>query len=299
LEVKKDSDKHQRLKGAAKVKEDVQFISTYINEGVQYRRKVTGSRRRETTLVDGEVDPPYERMRHGRKGWLGPVSVATQFFGYYTTTVYMLIKVVYIANVIGQFFMMNRYLAPEYNWWGFGILNDLAHGRQWHESGHFPRVTLCDFTIRRLGQSQTYTIQCVLVLNMLNEKLYLFLWWWFLLVAVVSILNLLYWLAVSFNPMSRRRFVARYLMARNIVKAPPSPELQQPVKEFVDSYLKPDGVLLLRLISANAGEIACMNLIEQLWPLQFRTLSPMHSKIAPTPDTEGFIESPDSSLSGK
>jgi len=134
---------------------------------------------------------------------------------------------------------------------------------------------------------------------MLNEKLYLFLWWWFLLVAVLTILNLIYWLAVSFNPNSRRRFVARYLLARNVIKSPPSPERQHDVKEFVDGYLKTDGVLVLRLISANAGEIACANLVQKLWSLQYDKPPPPPPMIASTPETEGFIESPNSSLSDK
>lgn len=31
------------------------------------------------------------------------------------------------------------FLSTNYTMWGFGILNDLMHGREWEESGHFPR----------------------------------------------------------------------------------------------------------------------------------------------------------------
>lgn len=297
MQTKKEN-KQQRLKGSDAAKKDVDNISRYIDDAVQYRRRARGKRDSYIDTPAVSIDPAYNTRR--QKSLLDPISVPTRLFGYYTTTVYMLIKVAYIANVVGQLFMMNRYLSPSYKWWGIGILNDLAHGRQWHDSGHFPRVTFCDFSVRKLGQLQRFTIQCVLVLNMLNEKIYLFLWWWFLLVAILTILNLIYWLSVSFSPSSRRRFVARYLWIRDVVKPPPELEYQADVRSFVDGYLKPDGVTMLRLVSVNAGEIACANLIEALWAIRFKKRDPPleePTKLAITSDNEGFIESSDTSVS--
>jgi hypothetical protein len=55
--------------------------------------------------------------------------------------------VLYLLQVAGQFVLLNNFLGTEYRFWGLEILRDLVHGREWQESGHFPRFCLkiCDF----------------------------------------------------------------------------------------------------------------------------------------------------------
>ncbi len=68
-------------------------------------------------------------------------------YGNYVTGVYLFTKILYILNVVLQFVILNSFLGSRYTFWGFEILNDLAHGREWQESSHFPRVTMCDFQV--------------------------------------------------------------------------------------------------------------------------------------------------------
>jgi len=74
--------------------------------------------------------------------------------GTFLTALYLCIKVLYIANVIGQFFLLNAFMATDYNMYGFEYINMMNTGESMRESPRFPRVTLCDFRIRQLQNIQ-------------------------------------------------------------------------------------------------------------------------------------------------
>ena len=51
----------------------------------------------------------------------------------------------------------------------------------------------------------------VLPINIIYEKVYVFVWCWFIALFFVDALNLLLWLMRVFAPMSRMKFVTKYL----------------------------------------------------------------------------------------
>uniref|UniRef100_A0A158P6M3 Innexin n=1 Tax=Angiostrongylus cantonensis TaxID=6313 RepID=A0A158P6M3_ANGCA len=72
--------------------------------------------------------------------------------GHYISTLYLLTKLLYMMNIVVQFVILNACLkSDEYLFFGFQVLQDLMNGKPWTESGHFPRVTLCDFEVRYLA----------------------------------------------------------------------------------------------------------------------------------------------------
>lgn len=74
----------------------------------------------------------------------------------------------------------------------------------------FPRVTKCTFhKYGPSGSMQTHDALCVLALNILNEKIYIFLWFWFIILAVISGMALAYSIAVVTLPSIRETILLR------------------------------------------------------------------------------------------
>ncbi|XP_018802283.1 PREDICTED: innexin inx5 [Bactrocera latifrons] len=76
----------------------------------------------------------------------------------------------------------------------------------------FPKVAKCDYFVFGPGGSQTKRdVLCILPLNILNEKIFVFLWCWFLIMAVIAGLNLLYRLFLMSSRTFRLKMISTQL----------------------------------------------------------------------------------------
>ena len=68
----------------------------------------------------------------------------------------------------------------------------------------FPKVTKCTFhTYGPSGTINRHDSLCILALNIINEKIYVFLWFWFVSVAIISALAILYRVVIFLVPSVR------------------------------------------------------------------------------------------------
>lgn len=111
------------------------------------------------------------------------------------------------VNVIAQIFFMDYFLDGEFSTYGSDVLKFTEmepEDRADPMARVFPKVTKCTFhKYGPSGSIQKLDGLCVLPLNIVNEKIYVFLWFWFLFVAVLSGLNLVYRTAVVVMPKFR------------------------------------------------------------------------------------------------
>ncbi|XP_063235922.1 innexin inx2 [Bacillus rossius redtenbacheri] len=107
------------------------------------------------------------------------------------------------VNVVGQIFFMDFFLDGEFSTYGSDVVKFTEMEPE--ERGDpmarvFPKVTKCTFhKFGPSGSVQKFDGLCVLPLNIVNEKIYVFLWFWFVVLSIVTGLSLLYRIIVCFG----------------------------------------------------------------------------------------------------
>ena len=126
--------------------------------------------------------------------------------------IYILMEVLNFLNVVIQMIIMDEFLNNEFTTYGV----DVMRFTEWDWAVRydpmlkiFPRMTKCTF--HRYGSSgdvQKHDALCLLPVNIIHEKIYIFLWFWFYFVALVSLFGLVYRLVTIFS--ARVRYMSTY-----------------------------------------------------------------------------------------
>lgn len=135
------------------------------------------------TRGDGvDLIAKYYNLRHSHRG--------TYFMKFVTC------EVLNFANVIGQIYFTDMFLGFQFTKFGRDVLSQSEedlNSRTDPMNEVFPKVTKCSF--HKYGPSgtiQKHDALCVLPLNIINEKIYIFLYFWFVFLAAVSAVWLVY-----------------------------------------------------------------------------------------------------------
>lgn len=212
---------------------------------------------------------------------------------------YLAVKVVTIVNAILQVYLIQRFLgfhsegsaghksmelgksfdpkaispvsdeAENLSGFGFGltVANYIRSGRDWPETMLFPRVAYCRVTgIRLVGVENSYTAQCALPINMLNEKIYIFFWFWIIFLIVACLFSLILWLVRMVIAPKRKDFIKRFLRIKGVLSHTTHSQItRSDLDDFIDDYLRRDGVFLVRMLALNAGEVITAEIVTVLY----------------------------------
>ena len=135
----------------------------------------------------------YFRLNRG-----GHTNYALRFFA---------CEILNFVNVILQIYFIDFFLGYEFRTYGLDVVNYAEmepEDRQDPMHTVFPKVTKCTF--HKYGPSGTVEIKdglCVLPLNIINEKIFIFIWFWLVIVAAMTGVFLLYRLATLLGPQIR------------------------------------------------------------------------------------------------
>ncbi|CAG9812025.1 unnamed protein product [Chironomus riparius] len=111
------------------------------------------------------------------------------------------------VNVFVQIYFMDYFLGGEFSTYGSDVLSFTEMEPE--ERGDpmarvFPKVTKCTFhKYGPSGSVQKFDGLCVLPLNIVNEKIFVFLWFWFIALTILSAISLVYRFAICLWPKVR------------------------------------------------------------------------------------------------
>lgn len=241
----------------------IKFICRHFDRALAYQREYRRGRfRRCLQTMSKHICFPIGRI-----------------YGNYLTSLYVFVKLLYIGNAFLQLYLMNLFLSNEthsYYFYGIQAMTDIYHKRQ-PETRLFPRITLCDFKIRQMQNVHDFTVQCALPVNLFNEKIYIYLWFHFCAVLLLSTMGLLILIWQLFS-MNCQEYVTKYLKVLCKVRQQTGVLEVKSIRNFVNDYLRPDGVFALRVISKNTTDIVTTEIIGALYDYYRKSDFVKHSK---------------------
>uniref|UniRef100_A0AC34QWV6 Innexin n=1 Tax=Panagrolaimus sp. JU765 TaxID=591449 RepID=A0AC34QWV6_9BILA len=243
------------------------FTDTQVTDVIEYawkKNKDLKGKVLEKPKDDGKNDDsnPVTALITERLVFLSnkPKREANVRFEDYLTVIYFLMKILAICSIIFQLILLAFFIDAPDIYWGWDLFIKLMNGQDWRVNGYFPRVTFCDLETRDIGQHRPHTIQCVLMLNMFIEKIYLFLFFWFWTMLVISVANLLWW-CWRVLPIGRASRMINDALEQSGTRQPDKRDIEL----FIRKSLHKDGIVILRLIDSNVGFIAMSDVCRRLW----------------------------------
>ncbi|XP_068631754.1 innexin inx2-like isoform X2 [Battus philenor] len=169
-----------------------------------------------------------------------------------------------LCNVVGQIFLLDLFLGGSFRNYGTAVaafthsprvpadMLDFASVNPMDQ--YFPKLTKCWF--RSYGPSGSIQLKdhlCVLPLNVINEKIFLILWFWLVILALMSTLAMLFRVLVFCLPPLRAVMLMGRLRQVN----------RRSVSKLIKHFTFGDWFVLY-LLSKNINQIVYLDLIKEL-----------------------------------
>ncbi|KIH63766.1 innexin-3 domain protein [Ancylostoma duodenale] len=130
---------------------------------------------------------------------------------------YVVTKWLEVINAFGQLYMLSCFVGQGDYFWGYHLLTTVLNGSDDPNTGIFPRIVLCDVARFALANLHQEHMQCVLMLNFINEKIYTFLWFWIVFVAIASTFSAIRYTVALVLPMYRGLMADNFLPTQDVL----------------------------------------------------------------------------------
>ncbi len=124
---------------------------------------------------------------------------------------YFFCEVLCLINVIGQMYLTDKFFDGEFMSYGLNVIKYTHKEFKYRNDPLvyiFPRMTKCTFHFYgSSGDVQKKDALCLLPLNVVNEKIYIFLWFWFVILSILTCLVIISRLFIFFAISIRSRIL--------------------------------------------------------------------------------------------
>ena len=191
---------------------------------------------------------------------------------------YLLTKIISIANILSQFYLMAWFLQLNDWFFGYSILRDIIVRNK--KSTIFPLDTKCIPIIAYPTHNLDIFAQCVLPVNILNEKIFIFIWWWLLLIIVVKTLSIFQWIYKLYGNRSAH--------VRTLLKVS---HTYDPLysRDFMKHFLKKDGQFFMEMMANQVGDVITIEVLSKLFQF-YKTKCMMRIPKPPPPSPQPAVE---------
>lgn len=170
---------------------------------------------------------------------------------------YIIAESLSLLNVVVQIYSTDRFLGGNFLLYGLSIL----HHSDWGFSSHynpmlriFPRMTKCTFYhYGDSGDVAKDDALCILPVNVINEKVYLLLWFWLYFLLLVSSVNTLYQLATLICRPLTTKYLRSHCSARSY----------EAIGHLTQDFSSGD-IFILTLIRKNIDRVVFEDLLSDL-----------------------------------
>lgn len=155
--------------------------------------------------------PP--KIRKNNETLLLDYMVRTRIFNNNYALKYFICQFLSIVHIIVQLKLIDLFLGGEFSSYGWRVFKFINHDpseRMDPMVRVFPTVTKCTFhRYGPTGDVMKYDNLCLLPLNIINEKVYVFLWFWLIFLLIVSSIGFMYEVLVVAFPKFKKNLISR------------------------------------------------------------------------------------------
>ncbi|CAF2393589.1 unnamed protein product [Rotaria sp. Silwood2] len=206
----------------------------------------------------------------------------SRIFSCYLIICYIGIKCLYFLNCLVQISLIHLMIGTR----PFGInrfkhlkedtfethfigqfLNKISSGvSELIDTSAFPKRTLCDFTFRELASNHAYTVECILPLNIIVEKMYVFLYIWFIFLAFIIFIDFIKWIGHLIHCLvnsdkTREHYVRTHLFDRTKYSS-------NDISRFAKDHLTGNNYFLLKLLSKNISSFVVVDMLDYYFKIK-------------------------------